>query len=101
MSAIFASFMALMNAGDHLISASSIFGSTHTIITKFLHKWGIENRYFDINAPESIEALIRPNTKMIFVETPSNPGMEIIDISIIAVIANKHNIILNVDNCFA
>ncbi|GAA3944919.1 aminotransferase class I/II-fold pyridoxal phosphate-dependent enzyme [Chitinophaga oryziterrae] len=101
MSAIFASFMALMNAGDHLISASSIFGSTHTIITKFLPKWGIEYSYFDINAPESIEALIKPNTKMIFVETPSNPGLEIIDISIIAAIANKHNIILNVDNCFA
>lgn len=101
MSAVFASFMALMNAGDHLISASSIFGSTHTVITKFLPKWGIEYSYFDINKPETVEALIRPNTKMIFVETPSNPGLEIVDMSLLANIANKHNVILNVDNCFA
>jgi O-succinylhomoserine sulfhydrylase len=101
MSAVFASFMALMNAGDHLISASSIFGSTHTVITKFLPKWGIEYSYFDINKPETVEALIKPNTKMIFVETPSNPGLEIVDMSLLAEIANKHNIILNVDNCFA
>lgn len=101
MSAVFASFMALMNAGDHLVSASSIFGSTHTIITKFLPKWGIEYSYFDINKPETVEALIKPNTKMIFVETPSNPGLEIVDLSVLAAIANKHNVILNVDNCFA
>ncbi|SDH03553.1 trans-sulfuration enzyme family protein [Chitinophaga filiformis] len=101
MSAVFASFMALMNAGDHLVSASSIFGSTHTVITKFLPKWGIEYSYFDINKPETVEALIKPNTKMIFVETPSNPGLEIVDMSLLAEIANKHNIILNVDNCFA
>lgn len=101
MSAVFASFMALMNAGDHLVSASSIFGSTHTVITKFLPKWGIEYSYFDINKPETVEALIKPNTKMIFVETPSNPGLEIIDMSLLAQIANKHNVILNVDNCFA
>ncbi|MBC9928761.1 O-succinylhomoserine sulfhydrylase [Chitinophaga qingshengii] len=101
MSAIFASFMALLKAGDHLLSARSIFGSTHTVITKFLPKWGIEASYFDVNDPAGIEAMIQPNTKMIFVETPSNPGLEIIDIAYLAGIANKHNIILNVDNCFA
>ncbi|NML39095.1 O-succinylhomoserine sulfhydrylase [Chitinophaga sp. G-6-1-13] len=101
MSAIFASFMALLKAGDHLLSARSIFGSTHTVITKFLPKWGIEWSYFDLNDPASIEAMIKPNTKMIFVETPSNPGLEIIDIGYLAGIANKHNVILNVDNCFA
>lgn len=101
MSAIFASFMALMNAGDHLLSASSIFGSTHTVITKFLPKWGIEYTYFDINRPETVEALIKPNTKMMFVETPSNPGLEVVDISLLAKICDKHGIILNVDNCFA
>ncbi|WP_440134784.1 trans-sulfuration enzyme family protein [Chitinophaga sancti] len=101
MSAIFASFMALMKAGDHLLSASSIFGSTHTIITKFLPKWGIDYTYFDINKPETVEALIKPNTKMMFVETPSNPGLEIVDISLLAKICDKHGVILNVDNCFA
>ncbi|CAL1518110.1 O-succinylhomoserine sulfhydrylase [Chitinophaga sp. MM2321] len=101
MSAIFASFMALLKAGDHLLSARSIFGSTHTVVTKFLPKWGIESSYFDINDPAGVEAMIQPNTRMIFVETPSNPGLEIIDIELLAKIANKHNIILNVDNCFA
>ncbi|NIG56289.1 O-succinylhomoserine sulfhydrylase [Chitinophaga sp. Cy-1792] len=101
MSAVFASFMALLKAGDHLLSARSIFGSTHTVVTKFLPKWGIEYSYFDMNDPASIEAMIKPNTKMIFVETPSNPGLEIIDLELLANIANKHNIILNVDNCFA
>ncbi|MCW3465433.1 O-succinylhomoserine sulfhydrylase [Chitinophaga nivalis] len=101
MSAIFASFMALLKAGDHILSARSIFGSTHTVVTKFLPKWGIEYSYFDMNDPASIEAMIQPNTRMIYVETPSNPGLEIIDMEWLAGIANKHNIILNVDNCFA
>jgi O-succinylhomoserine sulfhydrylase len=101
MSAIFASFMALMKAGDHLLSARSIFGSTHTVITKFLPKWGISHDYFDISDPNSVEALIKPNTRMIFIETPANPGLDIVDIEWLAKIANKHNIILNVDNCFA
>ncbi|HXC05591.1 MAG TPA: PLP-dependent transferase, partial [Bacteroidia bacterium] len=73
MSAVFASFMAFLKSGDHLLSASSIFGSTHTVISKFLPKWGISYSYADINKPETFEQLIRPETKMIFVETPSNP----------------------------
>ncbi|WP_217607144.1 PLP-dependent aspartate aminotransferase family protein [Chitinophaga sp. GbtcB8] len=101
MSAIFASFMALMKAGDHLLSARAIFGSTHTVVTKFLPKWGISYDYFDVTRPETVEALIKPNTKMIFVETPTNPGLDVIDMQFLADIANKHNIILNVDNCFA
>ncbi|KAA2242420.1 aminotransferase class I/II-fold pyridoxal phosphate-dependent enzyme [Chitinophaga agrisoli] len=101
MSAIFASFMALMKAGDHLISARSIFGSTHTVISKFLPKWGISYDYFDVNNPESLLALIKPNTRMIFVETPANPGLEMVDIAWLVEVANKHNIIVNVDNCFA
>jgi len=101
MSAIFASFMALMKAGDHLLSARAIFGSTHTVVTKFLPKWGISYDYFDVTRPETVEALIKPNTKMIFVETPTNPGLDVIDMQFLADLANKHNIILNVDNCFA
>lgn len=101
MSAIFASFMALLKTGDHLLSARSIFGSTHTVVTKFLPKWGIESSYFDLNDTASIEAMIKPNTRMIFVETPSNPGLEIIDLELLAEIANRHHLILNVDNCFA
>ncbi len=101
MAAVFASFMALLKNGDHILSASSIFGSTHILLTKFLPRWGITFTYADANKPETWEALIQKNTKMIFVETPSNPGLDIIDLEWLGNLANKHNIILNVDNCFA
>ena len=101
MAAIFATFMTFLSKGDHIISASAVFGSTHTILTKYLPKWGIEFSYFDMNKPESIEALIKPDTKMLYVETPSNPGLDIIDIEYVAAVCKKHNILLVVDNCFA
>ncbi len=101
MAAVFATFMTYLNNGDHIISASAVFGSTHTILTKYLPKWGITYSYFDMNDPGSIEALVQPNTKMLYVETPSNPGLDIIDISYVAAICKKHNILFVVDNCFA
>ncbi|MBI2729187.1 MAG: O-succinylhomoserine sulfhydrylase [Sphingobacteriales bacterium] len=101
MAAVFSSFMTFLAKGDHIISASAVFGSTHTILTKYLPKWGIEYSYFDMNKPESIEALIKPNTKMLYVETPSNPGLDIIDIEYVAKLCKQHNILLVVDNCFA
>lgn len=101
MAAVFACFMTYLNQGDHIISASAVFGSTHTILTKYLPKWGIEYTYFDMNTPEAIEALIRPNTKMLYVETPSNPGLDIIDIELVAALCKKHQILFVVDNCFA
>lgn len=101
MSAVFASFMALMKKGDHLLSCSSIFGSTHTVISKYLPKYGIEYTYVPADKPDEWEAAIRPNTKMIYLETPTNPGIDIIDLQKVSAIAKKHNLILNVDNCFA
>ena len=101
MAAIFGTFMTFLNKGDHIISASAVFGSTHTILTKYLPKWGIEYSYFDMNNPVSIEALIRPETKMLYVETPSNPGLDIIDIAEVASLCRRHNILFVVDNCFA
>lgn len=101
MSAVFSSFMAFLKAGDHLLSCGSIFGSTHTVISKYLPKWGIEYSYADINKPEIWESLIKPNTKMIFVETPTNPGLDIVDLEWLGQLAKKHKILLNVDNCFA
>ena len=101
MAAVSATFMTFLAKGDHIISASAVFGSTHTILTKYLPKWGIEHSYFDMNRPEDIEALIRPNTKMLYVETPSNPGLDIIDLSYVAALCKQHNILFVVDNCFA
>jgi O-succinylhomoserine sulfhydrylase len=101
MSSVFASFMALMKQGDHLLSCSSIFGSTHTVISKFLPKYGIEYSYVNAERPEEWESAIRPNTKMIYLETPTNPGLDIIDLEFVSALAKKHNLLLNVDNCFA
>ena len=101
MSAVFASFMALMKQGDHLLCCRSIFGSTHTVVSKYLPRFGIEYTYVDANKPEEWEAAIRPNTKMIFLETPTNPALDIIDIQLVVALGKKHNILVNVDNCFA
>ena len=101
MAAVFSTFMTFLSKGDHIVSASAVFGSTHTILTKFLPKWGIDFSYFDMNKPESIEALFRPNTKMLYVETPSNPGLDIIDIEFLSTLCKPRNILLVVDNCFA
>ena len=102
MSAVFGSFMALLKKGDHLLSCNSIFGSTHTVISKYLPRYGIEFSYIAATAThEEWEAAIRPNTKMIYLETPTNPGLDIIDIEMVGKISKKHQVILNVDNCFA
>ena len=101
MAAVFATFMTFLSKGDHIISASAVFGSTHTILTKYMPKWGIEYSYFNMSNPEKITELIRPNTKMLYVETPSNPGLDIIDIEAVSAICKKNNILLVVDNCFA
>ncbi|MGZ3844443.1 MAG: trans-sulfuration enzyme family protein, partial [Flavisolibacter sp.] len=101
MSAIFSTFMTLMKQGDHLLSCNAVFGSTHSVITKFLPKYGIEYSYVPANDPSAWEAAVRPNTKMIFLETPTNPGLDIIDLEMANNIAKKHGLILVVDNCFA
>jgi O-succinylhomoserine sulfhydrylase len=101
MSAMFTSIAALLKSGDHVISSRAIFGSTHQLFTKILPKWGIESSYFDLGDPTGIEALIKPNTKMIFVETPSNPGLDLVDLEYLGKLAKKHNLVFNVDNCFA
>ena len=80
MSAVFASFMTFLKAGDHLLCCKAIFGSTHTVVTKYLPKYGIEYTYVAADKMEDWEAAIQPNTKMIYLETPTNPGLDIIDL---------------------
>jgi O-succinylhomoserine sulfhydrylase len=101
MAAVVASFLSLLKKGDHLLSCNAIFGSTHTIITKYLPKYGIDYSYVDAADPKTWESAIRPNTKMIYLETPTNPGLDVIDLEAASTLARKHNLILNVDNCFA
>ncbi|WP_109299697.1 PLP-dependent aspartate aminotransferase family protein [Aquimarina sp. AU474] len=101
MAAVFSTFAALLNAGDHIVSARSVFGSTHTLFTKYFPKWNIETSYFRIDDVESIESLIKPNTKIIYAESPTNPGVDILDLELLGEIAKKHNLLLVIDNCFA
>lgn len=101
MAAIYSSFAALLNSGDHIVSVGSVFGSTHVLFTKYFPKWNISTTYFDINKPETIESCIQPNTKILFAESPTNPAIDIIDLELLGKIAKKHNLILIIDNCFA
>ncbi|HEY3384911.1 MAG TPA: O-succinylhomoserine sulfhydrylase [Saprospiraceae bacterium] len=101
MAAIFASFMALLKSGDHLIASKALFGSTHTILQQYLPKWGIEVSLVDPVDQETWAAAVRPTSKMFFVETPSNPCLDIIDLEAAKSFCVKNNLLLNVDNCFA
>ncbi len=102
MAAIFSSFMTLLKQGDTLLSCNAIFGSMHTIITKYLPKYGIQHKYVPALATEADwEAAIDSNVKMIYLETPTNPGLDILDLEMIGRVAKKHNIIFAVDNAFA
>ncbi len=101
MSAMFSGMAALLQSGDHILASRSLFGSTHQILTQIFPTWGIEHTYADVDKTEEWESLIRPNTRMIFVETPSNPGLDLIDLEWLGRLAKKHDLILNVDNCFA
>ena len=101
MAAVFSTFAALLSSGDHIVSARSVFGSTHTLFTNYFPKWNIETSYFDINNPEEIEGLIQPSTKILYAESPTNPGIDIIDLELLGNIAKKYNLLLVIDNCFA
>lgn len=101
MAAVFASFAGLLRSGDHIVAFRSIFGSTHQLFTQLLPRWGITTTYVDASKPEEFEKALRPETKMVFLETPSNPGLELVDLEWLGALKKKHNFILNVDNCFA
>ena len=101
MAAVFNSFMALLKTGDHLLCCRSMFGGTNTVVTKFLGKFGIEFTLVDAADIDNWEASVKPNTKMLYLETPTNPQLELIDLEKAGQLAKKHNLIFNVDNCFA
>ena len=101
MGAVFGTFAALLNAGDHIISSRSVFGSTHSLFTKYFPKWDINTSYFNIDQIDQIEKLIQKKTKCIYVESPTNPGVEILDLELLGKIAEKYNLLFIVDNCFA
>ena len=101
MSSIFTAMAGLLKTGDHILACRSVFGSTHQLLTMVFPKWGITSTYADIKKPEEWEGLIQPNTRIIILETPSNPGLDLIDLQFIGDLAKRHNIVFIVDNCFA
>jgi O-succinylhomoserine sulfhydrylase len=101
MAAVFTFFGALLSAGDHIVSARSVFGSTHRLFTEILPKWGITTTYVDFDDYEGYENAITSSTKILYLETPSNPGLDIIDLERVAAICKRKNILFAVDNCFA
>lgn len=101
MGAVFTSMASLLKSGDHVVACRSLFGSTVQILNKIFPKWGIESTYVDIGQPEQWVAAFRPNTRLVFVETPSNPGLDLIDLAWIAKLTHERGAILVVDNCFA
>ncbi|WP_332019233.1 trans-sulfuration enzyme family protein [Kaistella sp.] len=101
MAAIYSTFAALLSSGDHIVSCQSVFGSTHTLFTKYFPKWNIDTTYFKAEDAANVEQLIQPNTKILYLETPTNPAIEVLDLEFFGKIAEKHNLIFVVDNCFA
>lgn len=100
MAAVFVSLAALLSSGEHLLAARSLFGSTHQILGKILPRWGISHSYADLGQPERWPGLIQPTTRAIFVETPSNPGLDLVDLEWLGRLAKERNVTLIVDNCF-
>ncbi|MGB5370678.1 MAG: aminotransferase class I/II-fold pyridoxal phosphate-dependent enzyme [Flavobacteriaceae bacterium] len=101
MAAVFSTLAALLGSGDHILSARNIFGSTHSLFTNYFPKWNIDHTYFKIDELDRVEALITPKTKLIYAESPTNPGVDILDLEKLGKIAKKNKLILVIDNCFA
>ncbi|MGB7529735.1 trans-sulfuration enzyme family protein [Sphingobacterium cellulitidis] len=102
MGAIFATFAGFIEQGDHIVSSRAIFGSTHQLFTQLFPRWGVTTTYVDAINPEEWEKAIQPNTKFIFLESPSNPGLELVDLEWLGGLKKKYpNIIFAIDNCFA
>jgi O-succinylhomoserine sulfhydrylase len=101
MAAIFATFASLLSSGDHLLMSKAVFGSTFKINDDYLRKWGITYDYIDPLNMEQWTALVKPNTKLLYLETPSNPGLDIIDLEATSAFCKKHDMLFIVDNCFA
>jgi O-succinylhomoserine sulfhydrylase len=101
MSAVFTSMASFLKTGDHVLVSKSVFGSTIQILTNIFPRWGITHTFADISKPETWEGLIKENTKLIMVETPSNPALDLIDLEWLGKLAQKYKLLLDVDNCFA
>ncbi len=101
MGAVFASMAALVEQGDHILATRAVFGSTHQILTQILPKWGVTFSYVEPDRPEEWAAAVRPETKLFVTETPSNPGLQLVDLDRAGAFCQAQGITFIVDNCFA
>src|SRR5699024_2392381 len=101
MAAIFSSIAALLYQWHHVLACRSLFGSTLQILDYIVSRWGISHTYVDIDKPGTWEKQIQDNTRVMFLESPSNPGLDLIDLEWACNLAQNHDIITIVDNCFA
>jgi len=91
----------LLSAGDHVVSMDDVYGGVYRMNEQILRRYGLDFTYVDTSNPETIEDAIQPNTKMLWVETPTNPMLKVTDVEVVAQIAKAHNLILVVDSTFA
>lgn len=101
MSAIFNTIAAHLKSGDHIVASNSLFGNTTHIVQHIMPNWGIRSTLVDINDHSAWESAITPDTKMVLIETPSNPGLDIIDMQWLGALCKKNQALFVVDNCFA
>ena len=101
MAAVFTTFATFLSAEDEIVSSRSVFGSTHRLLVDVFPKWNIKNTYVDFNNYSAYESAITSKTKLVYIETPSNPALDLIDIERLAVICKSKGVLLVVDNCFA
>jgi O-succinylhomoserine sulfhydrylase len=101
MSAVFTALAARLSSGDHVLASRALFGSTHQLFTRVLPKWGVQSDYVDATDRDGWTRGIRANTRLLYIETPSNPGLDLIDLEWLGGLARERGIDLVVDNCFA
>lgn len=101
MSAVFTCFAALLDSGDEILSSRSVFGSTHQVLTQILPRWKIGHRYGALAETEGWRDLVSDRTRMVYVETPSNPTLELVDLDWLGAFCRDRNILMVVDNIFA
>ncbi len=101
MAAVFGALAGTLSAGDHILAGRSLFGSSFQVLSTILPRFGITTSFFDLGRPETWEAQITTATKLVYVETPTNPGLDLVDLEFLSSLCNKRGLILAVDNCFA
>lgn len=101
MAAVYCSLFPLLKTGDHILSCSHIFGSTRALFSTMFPEWGVDTTYFGIHEIDAIEQYIQANTTILFVESPTNPSVDLLDLAFLGALAQKHNLIFIVDNTFA